>query len=95
MGPCGWGITATYSCSPLGCLPQGCFDQILEEIRTNADVVGGVAAGIAALEVSPQALPCCSLLIPVGLVQPHGLPSALGWLLSLPPWAPLPLPPCG
>ncbi|XP_021261043.1 tetraspanin-1 [Numida meleagris] len=31
---------------------SGCFDQILEEIRTNADVVGGVAAGIAALEVA-------------------------------------------
>ncbi|XP_052522730.1 tetraspanin-1 [Tympanuchus pallidicinctus] len=30
----------------------GCFDQILEEIRTNADVVGGVAAGIAALELA-------------------------------------------
>uniref|UniRef100_A0A8C3PNB7 Tetraspanin n=1 Tax=Calidris pygmaea TaxID=425635 RepID=A0A8C3PNB7_9CHAR len=30
----------------------GCFDQILEEIKTNAGVVGGVAAGIAALEVS-------------------------------------------
>ncbi|OXB68539.1 hypothetical protein ASZ78_000476 [Callipepla squamata] len=35
-----------------GCLPQGCFAQILEEIRTNAGVVGGVAAGIAALEVA-------------------------------------------
>uniref|UniRef100_A0A8C9L1X1 Tetraspanin n=1 Tax=Pavo cristatus TaxID=9049 RepID=A0A8C9L1X1_PAVCR len=31
---------------------SGCFDQILEEIRTNADVVGGVAAGIAALEIA-------------------------------------------
>ncbi|XP_072199573.1 tetraspanin-1 [Excalfactoria chinensis] len=31
---------------------SGCFDQILDEIRTNADVVGGVAAGIAALEVA-------------------------------------------
>ncbi|XP_042675645.1 tetraspanin-1 [Centrocercus urophasianus] len=30
----------------------GCFHQILEEIRTNADVVGGVAAGIAALELA-------------------------------------------
>ncbi|NWU47423.1 TSN1 protein, partial [Dromas ardeola] len=35
-----------------GCLPQGCFDQILEEIKTNAGVVGGVAAGIAALEIA-------------------------------------------
>lgn len=34
------------------CLLQGCFDQILEEIKTHAGVVGGVAAGIAALEVS-------------------------------------------
>ncbi|XP_048801383.1 tetraspanin-1 [Lagopus muta] len=31
---------------------SGCFDKILEEIRTNADVVGGVAAGIAALELA-------------------------------------------
>ncbi|CAN0202408.1 unnamed protein product [Bubo scandiacus] len=30
----------------------GCFDQILEEIKTNAGVVGGVAAGIAALEIA-------------------------------------------
>ncbi|NXF67470.1 TSN1 protein, partial [Ciccaba nigrolineata] len=35
-----------------GCLLQGCFDQILEEIKTNAGVVGGVAAGIAALEIA-------------------------------------------
>lgn len=37
-------------------------------------MVGGVAAGIAALEVSPQALLYCSLLIPVG--QPCGPPCA-------------------
>ncbi|XP_068263072.1 tetraspanin-1 [Nyctibius grandis] len=30
----------------------GCFDQILEEIKTNSGVVGGVAAGIAALEIA-------------------------------------------
>ncbi|XP_009703640.1 PREDICTED: tetraspanin-1, partial [Cariama cristata] len=30
----------------------GCFSQILEEIKTNAGVVGGVAAGIAALEIA-------------------------------------------
>ncbi|KFQ71009.1 Tetraspanin-1, partial [Phaethon lepturus] len=35
-----------------GCLLQGCFNQILEEIKTNAGVVGGVAAGIAALEIA-------------------------------------------
>ena len=58
-------------------------------------MVGGVAAGIAALEVSPQALPFCSFLIPQGLVQPRGPSSALGRLLSLPPWAHLPLPPHG
>ncbi|XP_064004376.1 tetraspanin-1 [Pogoniulus pusillus] len=34
----------------------GCFDQILEEIRTNAGVVGGVAAGIAALEIASMAV---------------------------------------
>ncbi|NXJ09028.1 TSN1 protein, partial [Odontophorus gujanensis] len=44
--------TPTRRRSQFGCPPQGCFDQILEEIRTNADVVGGVAAGIAALEVA-------------------------------------------
>ncbi|NXF30609.1 TSN1 protein, partial [Nyctibius bracteatus] len=35
-----------------GHLLQGCFDQILEEIKTNSGVVGGVAAGIAALEIA-------------------------------------------
>ncbi|XP_075615633.1 tetraspanin-1 isoform X2 [Balearica regulorum gibbericeps] len=35
---------------------QGCFDKILEEIRTNAGVVGGVAAGIAALEIAAMAV---------------------------------------
>ncbi|KAM6398070.1 tetraspanin-1 [Pluvialis apricaria] len=30
----------------------GCFNQILEEIKTNAGVVGGVAVGIAALEIA-------------------------------------------
>lgn len=35
---------------------QGCFDQILEDIKTNADVVGGVAAGIAALEIAAMAV---------------------------------------
>ncbi|NWV11889.1 TSN1 protein, partial [Ptilonorhynchus violaceus] len=35
---------------------DGCFDQILEEIRTNAGVAGGVAAGIAALEVAAMAV---------------------------------------
>ncbi|NXK97762.1 TSN1 protein, partial [Formicarius rufipectus] len=39
-----------------GCLLQGCFDQILEEIRTNAEVAGGVAAGIAALEIAAMAV---------------------------------------
>ncbi|NXV70889.1 TSN1 protein, partial [Atlantisia rogersi] len=34
----------------------GCFDQILEEIRTNSAVVGGVAAGIAALEIAAMAV---------------------------------------
>ncbi|KAM9283534.1 tetraspanin-1 [Morus bassanus] len=35
---------------------SGCFSQILEEIRTNAGVVGGVAAGIAALEIASMAV---------------------------------------
>ncbi|NXO80177.1 TSN1 protein, partial [Sitta europaea] len=35
---------------------QGCFGQILEEIRTNAGVAGGVAAGIAALEIAAMAV---------------------------------------
>ncbi|XP_014794522.1 PREDICTED: tetraspanin-1 [Calidris pugnax] len=34
----------------------GCFDQILDEIKTNAGVVGGVAAGIAALEIAAMAV---------------------------------------
>ncbi|NXR08560.1 TSN1 protein, partial [Semnornis frantzii] len=35
---------------------SGCFDQLLEEIRTNAGVVGGVAAGIAALEIASMSV---------------------------------------
>lgn len=50
--PPGCGIAAPCPSSPVLLLPQGCFDQLLEDIKTNADVVGGVAAGIAALEVS-------------------------------------------
>ncbi|XP_009882954.1 PREDICTED: tetraspanin-1 [Charadrius vociferus] len=34
----------------------GCFDQLLEEIKTNAGAVGGVAAGIAALEIAAMAV---------------------------------------
>ncbi|KGL92989.1 Tetraspanin-1, partial [Charadrius vociferus] len=41
---------------PRGCLLQGCFDQLLEEIKTNAGAVGGVAAGIAALEIAAMAV---------------------------------------
>ncbi|NXN72249.1 TSN1 protein, partial [Himantopus himantopus] len=39
-----------------GCLLQGCFNQLLEEIKTNAGVVGGVAVGIAALEIAAMAV---------------------------------------
>ncbi|NXX18456.1 TSN1 protein, partial [Podargus strigoides] len=41
---------------PCGYLLQGCFKQILEDIKTNAGVVGGVAAGIAALEIAAMAV---------------------------------------
>ncbi|NXK61448.1 TSN1 protein, partial [Sylvietta virens] len=41
---------------PRACLLQGCFKQILEEIRTNAGVAGGVAAGIGALEIAAMAV---------------------------------------
>ncbi|NXR38568.1 TSN1 protein, partial [Zosterops hypoxanthus] len=44
------------SSPPCGCLLQGCFNQILKEIRTNAAVAGGVAAGIAALEIAAMAV---------------------------------------
>ncbi|NXY56066.1 TSN1 protein, partial [Callaeas wilsoni] len=49
--------TAT-SCHPhlYGCLLQGCFKQILKEIKTNAGVAGGVAAGIAVLEIASMAV---------------------------------------
>lgn len=50
--PPGCGIAAPCPSSSALLPLQGCFDQILEDIKTNADVVGGVAAGIAALEVS-------------------------------------------
>ncbi|NXE36812.1 TSN1 protein, partial [Ptilorrhoa leucosticta] len=35
---------------------EGCFKQILEEIKTNAGVAGGVAAGIGALEIAAMAV---------------------------------------
>uniref|UniRef100_A0A0B8RWT2 Tetraspanin n=1 Tax=Philothamnus irregularis TaxID=1899461 RepID=A0A0B8RWT2_9SAUR len=35
---------------------KGCFDQMLTEIRKNAAVVGGVAAGIGALEIGAMAV---------------------------------------
>lgn len=35
---------------------KGCFDQMLVEIRRNAAVVGGVAAGIGALEIGAMAV---------------------------------------
>ncbi|NWY66975.1 TSN1 protein, partial [Erithacus rubecula] len=54
--PGSWGITISCHPHPCGCLLQGCFPQILEEIRTNAGVVGGVAAGIAALEIAAMAV---------------------------------------
>ena len=42
------GAAADYRCS----LPsKGCFNQLLYDIKTNAVTVGGVAAGIAGLEV--------------------------------------------
>ncbi|KFV08372.1 Tetraspanin-1, partial [Pterocles gutturalis] len=40
----------------LGCLLQGCFSKIVQDIRSNAGVVGGVAAGIAALEIAAMAV---------------------------------------
>ncbi|NWX63205.1 TSN1 protein, partial [Promerops cafer] len=51
-------VRTCRSCHPhlCGCLLQGCFKQILEEIRTNAGVAGGVAAGIAALEIAAMAV---------------------------------------
>ncbi|NXD02942.1 TSN1 protein, partial [Certhia familiaris] len=51
-----WGITTSCHPHSRGCLLQGCFKQILEEIRTNAGVAGGVAAGIAALEIAAMAV---------------------------------------
>ncbi|NWY94134.1 TSN1 protein, partial [Loxia curvirostra] len=54
--PGSWAITTSCHPHPCGCLVQGCFKQILEEIRTNAAVAGGVAAGIAALEIAAMAV---------------------------------------
>ncbi|NXF92418.1 TSN1 protein, partial [Eubucco bourcierii] len=50
------GLLPLVHCHPCGCFLQGCFDQLLEEIRTNAGVVGGVAAGIAALEIASMSV---------------------------------------
>ncbi|NWS95469.1 TSN1 protein, partial [Mionectes macconnelli] len=55
---CGW-INSTEPCSATLAAQSnitGCFNQILEEIRTNAEVAGGVAAGIAALEIAAMAV---------------------------------------
>ncbi|CAL8349666.1 unnamed protein product [Gadus morhua 'NCC'] len=44
----------TY-CSPQRALKdnvEGCFEELLELVQTNADVVGGVAAGIGAMEIA-------------------------------------------
>ncbi|KFO98541.1 Tetraspanin-1, partial [Calypte anna] len=52
--PCckdGMATSCSHSHLP-GYLLQGCFKQILEDIKTNSGVVGGVAAGIAALEIA-------------------------------------------
>ncbi|XP_032047708.1 tetraspanin-1 [Aythya fuligula] len=49
LSPCSASLVATN-------VVQGCFDQILEDIKTNADVAGGVAAGIAALEIASMAV---------------------------------------
>ena len=38
--------------TPPQCSLQGCFEELLELVQTNADVVGGVAAGIGAMEVT-------------------------------------------
>ncbi|XP_030350126.1 tetraspanin-1 [Strigops habroptila] len=43
--------TCTYAAAAKSNV-TGCFDQILEEIRAHGVVVGGVAAGIAALEIA-------------------------------------------
>ncbi|KAI6063982.1 Tetraspanin-1 [Aix galericulata] len=50
--PCCNGLSPCNEALAAASNVQGCFKQILEDIKTNADVVGGVAAGIAALEVS-------------------------------------------
>ncbi|NXA31584.1 TSN1 protein, partial [Eudromia elegans] len=50
--PCCAGKEPPGSSSLLPCFLQGCFDQLLSEIRKNSGVVGGVAAGIAALEIA-------------------------------------------
>ncbi|NXD17572.1 TSN1 protein, partial [Nothocercus nigrocapillus] len=50
--PCCSGKEPPCSSSLLPCFLQGCFDQLLTEIRKNSGVVGGVAAGIAALEIA-------------------------------------------
>ncbi|NWI92294.1 TSN1 protein, partial [Pitta sordida] len=54
--PCSGALPPLAHAHLCGCLLQGCFDQILEEIRTNAGVAGGVAAGIGALEIAAMAV---------------------------------------
>ncbi|NWU78288.1 TSN1 protein, partial [Onychorhynchus coronatus] len=52
-------VNSTQPCNAVSATQSnvtGCFEQILEEIRTNAGVAGGVAAGIGALEIAAMAV---------------------------------------
>ncbi|XP_068599405.1 tetraspanin-1 [Brachionichthys hirsutus] len=50
--PCCWNSSASCSAEEAErSSVQGCFEDVLKELKTHADVVGGVAAGIGVLEI--------------------------------------------
>lgn len=45
--------------SDIGFSSQGCFKQIVKVTRRNVDIVGGIAAGVTAIEVNTTYPSCC------------------------------------
>lgn len=45
--------------SDIGFSSQGCFKQIVKVTQRNVDIVGGIAAGVTAIEVNTTHPSCC------------------------------------
>lgn len=55
---CGYMIWALSS--DIGFSAQGCFKQIVKIVQTKVSIVGGIAAGVTAIEVNTTHPSCCS-----------------------------------